>query len=93
MEDSKIDIFAKNESKLDNTINDHEDCITGFKNAQKDRLINLELYLVGDMNTHILPGGNSHSLLSVFEIYGSNLLISWVTNYSLILARNFSVNL
>jgi len=40
MKDSKIDILAINESKLDNTINDHEVYIPGFEIARKDRQTN-----------------------------------------------------
>ena len=38
--ESKIDFLAINESKLDNTIYDHEVCIPGFKIVRKDRLFN-----------------------------------------------------
>lgn len=38
--ESKIDFLAINESKLDNTIYDHEVCIPGFEIVRKDRLFN-----------------------------------------------------
>ena len=40
MRDSKIDILAINESKLDNTINDHEVYIPGYEIVRRDRQIN-----------------------------------------------------
>jgi len=40
MRDSKIDILAINESKLDNTINDHEVNIPGYEIVRRDRQIN-----------------------------------------------------
>ena len=40
MRDSKIDILAINESKLDNTINDHEIYIPGYEIIRRDRQIN-----------------------------------------------------
>ena len=40
MRDSKIDILAINESKLDNTINDHEVYIPGYEIVWRDRQIN-----------------------------------------------------
>ena len=40
MRDSKIDILAISESKLDNTINDHEVCIPGYEIVRWDRQIN-----------------------------------------------------
>ena len=40
MRDSKIDILAINESKLDNTINDHEVHIPGYEIVRRDRQIN-----------------------------------------------------
>jgi len=40
MRDSKIDILAINEWKLDDTINDQEVYITGFKIVRRDRQIN-----------------------------------------------------
>jgi len=44
MRDSKIDILAINESKLDRTINDHEVYIPGFEIARKDRQTNGRKY-------------------------------------------------
>ena len=40
MRDSKIDILAINESKLDNTINGHEIYIPGYEIVRRDRQIN-----------------------------------------------------
>ena len=40
MRDSKIDILANNESKLDKTINDHEVYIPGYEIVRRDRQIN-----------------------------------------------------
>ena len=40
MRDSKIDILAINESKLDNTIKDHEVCLPGYGIVWRDRQIN-----------------------------------------------------
>jgi len=40
MEDSKIDILAINESKLDDTINDDELYLPGFEIVRKDRMLN-----------------------------------------------------
>jgi len=40
MRDSKIDILAINEWKLDDTINDHEVHVTGFKIVRRHRQIN-----------------------------------------------------
>ena len=40
MRDSKIDILASNESKLDNTINDHEVYLPGYEIVRRDRQIN-----------------------------------------------------
>jgi len=40
MRDSKIIILAINESKLDNTINDHEVYIPGYETVRRDRQIN-----------------------------------------------------
>ena len=41
MEDSKIDILAINESKLDDTINDDSELfIKGFEIVRKDRMLN-----------------------------------------------------
>ena len=40
MRDSKIDILAINESKLDKTINDHEVYIPGYEIVRRDRQIN-----------------------------------------------------
>ena len=40
MQDSKIDVLAINESKLDSSISDHEVYIPGFEIIRKDRMVN-----------------------------------------------------
>ena len=59
MEDSKIDILAINESKLDDTINDDELYLPGFEIVRKDRMLNgrkgggVCLYLRSNLNYRI----------------------------------------
>ena len=152
MRDSKIDILAINESKLDITIKDHEVCLPGYEIVWRDRQINgrkgggvcfylrsnlnfkvceelmtdrlecltveiskprsrpflvsawykppnsppdlfndfenligkidgsyRKLFLVGDMNTNLLPSvadSNSSKLINVCEIFGLSQLIT-----------------
>ena len=59
MEDSKIDILAINESKLDDTINDDELYLPGFEIVRKDRMLNgrngggVCLYLRSNLNYRV----------------------------------------
>ena len=55
MRDSKIDILAINESKLDITINDHEVYIPGYETVRRDRLMVVQVvgfasYLRSNLN-------------------------------------------
>ena len=52
MRDSKIDILAINESKLDITINDHEVYIPGYETVRRDRLMVVQV--VGFASTYVV---------------------------------------